>query len=49
MLIIMDLPGPSRRIIVEPLEEPYTLPKELPQEAPAEPEPIKVPAEPVPA
>lgn len=49
MIITMDLPGPSRTIEVEPLEEPYTTPKELPQEAPAKPTPVETPAEPVPA
>lgn len=43
----MGLDGPSRRIVVEPLEQPATEPREEPEpvrEAPPVREPEKVPA-----
>jgi hypothetical protein len=44
-----SLPGPSRRITVEPIEVPVITPREEPATAPAEPEREPAPArEPVP-
>jgi hypothetical protein len=42
----VTLPGPSKTIVVEPLEEPRPVERPAPEEAPAapEPEPEKVPA-----
>lgn len=42
----LDLPGPSRRIRVEPVQPPFEPPPPAPREAPErEPEPEREPAE----
>jgi hypothetical protein len=42
----VTLPGPSKTIVVEPIEEPRPVERPAPEEAPAtpEPEPEKAPA-----
>jgi hypothetical protein len=47
--VALDLPGPSRRVVIEPLRMPNVTPPPAPEPAPREPEPApsEQPREPV--